>query len=88
MSNAREVIRITKGRGIIFSSGPGGPDAMRGPLDIVNLCVFHEYFRAPLTNPSATVLGMPANLAKDAVSLTPKSVLLNARKSPVSTDLN
>lgn len=28
----------------------------------------------------ATVLGMPANLAKDAVSLTPKSVLLNARE--------
>jgi len=28
----------------------------------------------------ATMLGMPANLAKDAVSLNPKLVLLKARK--------
>jgi ribonuclease P/MRP protein subunit RPP1 len=28
----------------------------------------------------ATMLGMPANLAKDAISLNPKKVLLNARK--------
>ena len=30
-------------------------------------------------NFSATILGMPANLAKDAVSLSPKRVLLKAR---------
>ncbi|KAK4688664.1 ribonuclease P/MRP protein subunit RPP1, partial [Tremellales sp. Uapishka_1] len=65
MSNAREVIRITEGKNIIFSSGPGGSaEGMRGPLDLVNL---------------GTLLGMPANLAKDSVSLNPKLVLLRAQ---------
>lgn len=38
MSNAREIIRITEGKNVIFSSGPGGStDGFRGPQDIVNL---------------------------------------------------
>lgn len=38
MTNTREIIRITSGKGIIFSSGPGGSaDGLRGPLDVVNL---------------------------------------------------
>lgn len=70
MSNAREVIRITGGKGLILSSGsPLGEIGVRGPLDVVNL---------------GTMLGMPANLAKDAVSLNPKKVLLNARQLPSS----
>ncbi|ORX39848.1 RNase P subunit p30-domain-containing protein [Kockovaella imperatae] len=65
LSNAKELVRITGGKGIILSSGPGGgDDSMRGPLDLVNL---------------GTMLGMPANLAKDAVSANPKRVLLNAQ---------
>ncbi|GFZ46172.1 hypothetical protein JCM24511_04419 [Saitozyma sp. JCM 24511] len=65
MTNTREIIRITSGKGIIFSSGPGGSaDGLRGPLDVVNL---------------AAVLGMPANLSKDAVCLNPKMVLLKAQ---------
>ncbi|RSH91304.1 hypothetical protein EHS25_009603 [Saitozyma podzolica] len=65
MTNTREIIRITSGKGVIFSSGPGGSvDGLRGPLDVVNL---------------AAVLGMPANLAKDSVSLNPKMVLLKAQ---------
>ena len=66
LSNAREVIRITGGKSIILSSGANDSDCgVRGPLDVINL---------------ATMLGMPANLAKDAISLNPKKVLLNARK--------
>jgi len=39
-TNAREVIRITGGKGIIISSGPGGSgDGMRGPIDLINLYV-------------------------------------------------
>ncbi|KAL7422296.1 RNA-binding RNA processing protein rpp1 [Cryptotrichosporon argae] len=65
MSNARELVRLTGGRGIIFSSGPSGStDGLRGPADVVNF---------------ATMLGIPANLAKDAVSLTPKLVVLRAQ---------
>ena len=42
-TNAREVIRVTGGKGIILSSGPGGNgDGMRGPIDLINLYVhFH-----------------------------------------------
>ncbi|CAK9786931.1 unnamed protein product [Cutaneotrichosporon oleaginosum] len=65
LSNARELVRVTGGKGIIFSSGPGGSEeSLRGPLDVVNL---------------ATILGVPANFAKAAVSDTAKSVLLRAQ---------
>ncbi|WVO12971.1 hypothetical protein L204_100580 [Cryptococcus depauperatus] len=64
LSNAREVTRITGGKGIIFSSGPGSETGLRGCLDIVNL---------------GTLIGMPANLAKEAVEKTPKMVLLRAQ---------
>lgn len=78
LSNARELVRVTNGRGIIFSSGPGGsPEGLRGPMDIVNLWV--GWVRRRLTL-SATILGVPANFAKEAVSNTPKMVLLRARE--------
>ncbi|ODO06142.1 hypothetical protein L198_01374 [Cryptococcus wingfieldii CBS 7118] len=66
LSNAREVVRITGGKGIIFSSGPssGNEASLRGCLDVVNL---------------GTMIGMPANLAKEAVEKTPKMVLLRAQ---------
>ncbi|KAI9638347.1 RNase P subunit p30-domain-containing protein [Dioszegia hungarica] len=65
MSNAREIVRITGGKGVIISSGPGGgPASVRGPADLVNL---------------ATTLGMPANVAKDCLSLNGKMVLLRAQ---------
>ncbi|WRT67089.1 uncharacterized protein IL334_004055 [Kwoniella shivajii] len=65
LSNAREVIRITGGKGVIFSSGPGGDvNGLRGALDIVNL---------------GTMIGIPSNLAKETISSTPKSVLLRAQ---------
>jgi ribonuclease P/MRP protein subunit RPP1 len=66
MSNAREIVRITGGKGVIISSGPGGgPSSLRGPADLVNL---------------ATTLGMPANVAKDCLSRNGKMVLLRARE--------
>ncbi|WVR05131.1 hypothetical protein IAU60_002143 [Kwoniella sp. DSM 27419] len=64
LSNAREVVRITGGKGVIFSSGPGGDNSLRGALDIVNL---------------GTMIGMPANLAREAVSAAPRAVLLRAQ---------
>ncbi|WVW83170.1 hypothetical protein I302_105188 [Kwoniella bestiolae CBS 10118] len=66
LSNAREVIRITGGKGVILSSGPNGDPSsgLRGALDIVNL---------------ATMIGMPSNLAKESISNTAKNVLLRAQ---------
>ncbi|KIR37021.1 hypothetical protein I352_00333 [Cryptococcus deuterogattii MMRL2647] len=70
LSNAREVIRITGGKSVIFSSGPGGSEnGLRGCLDIVNLA----------GGLSGTLIGMPANLAREAVDKTPKMVLLRAQ---------
>lgn len=44
LSNAREVIRITGGKSVIFSSGPGGSEnGLRGCLDVVNLLVFRFF---------------------------------------------
>ena len=38
MTNAREIVRITGGKGVIFSSGPGGSaEGMRSPADLINL---------------------------------------------------
>ena len=40
LSNAREVIRVTGGKNVILSSGPGGStESIRGPLDVINLYV-------------------------------------------------
>jgi len=67
LMNAREVVRVTGGKGIIFSSGPGGGQAwlgMRGPADLINL---------------ACLIGMQANQAKVAVAETPRKVLLKAQ---------
>lgn len=36
---AREVIRVTKGKGVIVSSGVTDESDLRAPRDIVNLCV-------------------------------------------------
>ena len=70
MSNAREAIRATSGRGIIFSSGASyGPEALRAPVDMISLGV---------------VLGMPANLAKEALDDSAKRVLLRARESDMA----
>ena len=84
-TNAREVIRITGGKGIIISSGPGGSgDGMRGPIDLINLYVVSVFARSQLMG-RACVLGMPANLAKDAVSLNGKMILLRARTWTLKT---
>lgn len=43
-TNAREVIRITGGKGVMLSSGPGGSaDGLRAPVDLINLCVLFPY---------------------------------------------
>lgn len=48
ISNAREVIRITEGKGIILSSGPGGGEGcLRGPIDLINLYVNCGGFHSP-----------------------------------------
>lgn len=70
LSLARDLVRITKGRGIVLSSGgpAGGGEwgAVRAPGDVVNL---------------GTLMGLSPEKAHDAVVRSPKSVVLRARES-------
>jgi len=61
---AREVVRVTKGKGIIVSGGVGAEADLRAPRDIGNLI---------------TLLGLAPNLAHDTSTTTPKSLVLRAQ---------
>ncbi|KAG1826895.1 RNase P subunit p30-domain-containing protein [Suillus subaureus] len=61
---AREVVRVTKGKGIIVSGGVASEADYRGPKDIANLL---------------TLLDLAQNLAHDASVAVPKSLILRAQ---------
>ncbi|KAA1477950.1 PHP domain-like protein [Dentipellis sp. KUC8613] len=61
---AREVVRVTKGRGVLLSGGGASEAELRAPKDVGNL---------------ATFLDLPQNLAHDASTTTPKSLVLRAQ---------
>jgi len=61
---AREVVRVTKGKGLIVTGGGMEVADLRGPKDIGNLITF---------------LGLAQNLAHDAATSTPKSIVLRAQ---------
>ncbi|KAG9309685.1 PHP domain-like protein [Chiua virens] len=61
---AREVVRVTKGKGIVVSGGVIGEADYRAPRDVQNLI---------------TLLGLAPNLAHDACAVTPKSLVLRAQ---------
>ncbi|KAI0260767.1 PHP domain-like protein [Gloeopeniophorella convolvens] len=61
---AREVVRVTKGKGLVVTSGAAEAGDLRAPKDIGNLITF---------------LGLAQNLAHDAAATTPKSLVLRAQ---------
>ncbi|KAF8436490.1 RNase P subunit p30-domain-containing protein [Boletus edulis BED1] len=61
---AREVVRVTKVKGVIVSGGVIGQGDYRSPRDVQNLM---------------TLLGLAQNLAHDAFAVTPKSLVLRAQ---------
>ncbi|KAG6332864.1 hypothetical protein ID866_6227 [Astraeus odoratus] len=61
---AREVVRVTKGKGIIVSGGVLAESEYRGPKDVQNLIC---------------LLGLAQNLAHDASVVTPKSLIIRAQ---------
>ncbi|KIP02763.1 hypothetical protein PHLGIDRAFT_78642 [Phlebiopsis gigantea 11061_1 CR5-6] len=61
---AREVVRVTKGKGIIVTGGVLSQADLRAPRDIGNLI---------------TVLGLPQNQAHDAATKTPQSLIARAQ---------
>ncbi|EDO42157.1 predicted protein [Nematostella vectensis] len=68
ISNAADIIRATKGRGVIMSSGADGPLDLRGPYDVANL---------------GELLGLKQEKAKSAVSRNIRALLyhVEARKA-------
>jgi len=63
-ATAREVVRVTKGKGLIVTSGGMDVADIRAPKDIGNLVTF---------------LGLAQNMAHDAATTTPKSLVLRAQ---------
>ncbi|EJD08501.1 PHP domain-like protein [Fomitiporia mediterranea MF3/22] len=61
---ARELARVTKGKGLIVSGGVDDGQYLRAPRDVANLI---------------TLLGLAQNFAHDAATTTPKSLLLRAQ---------
>ncbi|KZP26772.1 PHP domain-like protein [Athelia psychrophila] len=61
---AREVVRITKGKGIVVSGGVNSETDYRAPRDIGNII---------------SLLGLAQNLAHDASTTIPKSLVLRAQ---------
>lgn len=75
----RDLLRVTNGRGIILSSGASDLLGVRGPYDVINLYVRCKFEGVWLIyNFSATVFGMNATAARDAISSTCRSLILRA----------
>ncbi|KAN0065238.1 RNA-binding RNA processing protein rpp1 [Thecaphora frezii] len=64
ISNVRDLVRITNGRNLIFSSGAIEALQLRGPEDVVNL---------------ASVFGLSVNAARDALVENPRRCIVRAR---------
>ncbi|KAI5832408.1 PHP domain-like protein [Schizophyllum commune Tattone D] len=63
-SAARELARVTKGKGILVSSGAASDADIRAPRDVANLF---------------SIVGLPQGIAHDTSTLIPKSLLIRAQ---------
>ncbi|KAH8825098.1 RNase P subunit p30-domain-containing protein, partial [Flagelloscypha sp. PMI_526] len=63
-ASTRELCRVTKGKGIIVSGGASNNIDLRAPRDVGNII---------------SLLGIPQNLAHDAMSAMPKSITIRAQ---------
>lgn len=63
-AGAREVVRVTKGKGILVSGGAASEAECRAPGDVANLI---------------TILGLAQNVAHDASTKVPQSLILRAQ---------
>ncbi|KAI1465518.1 PHP domain-like protein [Daldinia caldariorum] len=60
--NVVQLVRATRGRGLVLSSEAAGPMALRGPADVVNLLA---------------VWGLPADRGMEALGTNPRGVVVN-----------
>ena len=80
-STAREVVRVTKGKGLIVTGGGMDIADIRAPKDIGNLCVqtFGSVLSLLTESIRVTFLGLAQNTAHVAATATPKTLVLRAR---------
>ncbi|GET04307.1 ribonuclease P protein subunit p30 [Rhizophagus clarus] len=64
ISNAQSLVRVTRGKNIIITSGSTKSNELRGPYDIVNL---------------GTIMGMNQAMAKDCISTNCRAVVMHAK---------
>ena len=78
---AREVVRVTKGKSIIVSSGVGNDSDLRAPRDVANLYILPFCHKSGgLTNSLGriTLLGLPQDASHGCLTAVPKSVVFRA----------
>jgi ribonuclease P/MRP protein subunit RPP1 len=81
---AREVVRVTKGKGVIVSGGIADEPDLRAPRDIINLCV-NPIFALALALIRAlerriAMLGLAQDVAHGTMSKEPQALVLRARE--------
>ncbi|KAJ1025980.1 hypothetical protein NDA18_003640 [Ustilago nuda] len=64
ISGARDLLRVTNGKGVFFSSGATEALSLRAPYDVINL---------------AAIFGLNPSAARDAISNNCRSLLLRSR---------
>lgn len=86
---AREVVRVTKGKGLIVTGGCTETADLRAPKDVGNLYVnsAHSLIFKLIWDTRVTFLGLAQDEAHAAVTTTPKSLVLRARAFHFSRSL-
>lgn len=84
-ASAGEVVRVTKGKGVLVSGGVVNDADLRAPRDVANLSVFEMsfvflFFSHSCLVPRMTVLGLSQNVAHDSATKIPQSLVLRARE--------
>ena len=84
-ASAREVVRVTKGKGLIVSGGITNEPDLRAPRDMVNLWVYsipppsRDLIR--MVNARITMLDLAPDLAHNTMGKEPQALVLRARES-------
>ena len=84
---AREVTRVTKGKGVLVSGGVFNEADLRAPRDVANLCVLLHFTHVFLLGISSehgdriSMLGVAQDVAHAASTKVPQSLILRARES-------
>jgi ribonuclease P/MRP protein subunit RPP1 len=80
---ARELVRVTKGKGLLLSGGVVVDGDLRAPRDVANLLVLFPFHLNQNCSSGfrIAILGLAQDAAHEASTKVPKSIIIRARKS-------